>query len=397
MRYILIYILSFLTLNVGFAQKQHQKNGENFLVGMYALQSPVGTKGFQDGSVSDIEPEVLSAYRGEYPIEYEGVNCAIAYRHWNRIDYPNWNYSGFVKNYIKSMYELTRNESGEAGLQVLTPSLYSSFFLDPVSQMPTNDAGMDRELDYGLFLDFIQQVLKHEVNIVLEAVDNDSSKAIEILQNSVTRPLGGWYLDDEPLVRNHDIEIIQSMAKAIRLAEADYYSNEPLFDSMRFRNMNSLYHPRYIAFDSDDLHAYPGSSRPDDGKFYNFNGDSIKFSNGHIYSVFGEDVYEVLMPDFYHRDIEFWDVIFTDIEIDYFYANQQKPKIMPIISGQVTERDDIDTQAEFYNQLLSKLLKKNISGIWIYAWRGSNPKTMDVVETWTHPKVQLSRIVQSIK
>jgi hypothetical protein len=371
-------------------------NGK-FILGMYALQPPVGSEGHHTGSVTGIKTEILSAYNSGDPSGAKGVNCAIAYRHWNRVDYPNQDFIGYVKNYIASMYKLTGSKSGEAGIQVLTPALYSSFFADPAEKMPMNDTGIDRNLDSLLFLNFVYQILEHEINIVLAAVDNDTSRTTEILLNKDSRPLAGWYLDDEPMTRNHDIEVIQSMGRLIREAETEFYENNTIFNSYKSDLPGNLSLRRYIAFDSDDLHHYPKASRLEDGKNYNLNGRTIKFIDGHIYSVFGEGVYDVLMPDFYHRNVNFWDVIFNEINLDYSGLNYKKPDIMPIIRGQVTEWDDIDTQADFYEELFAKLLSKNIQGIWIYAWRDPNPKTMDVVETWTHPKVQLSKIVQSIK
>jgi len=85
---ILSLLLLFLMCNLSIAQEMNN----DFRIGMYNLQSPVGTKVFQTGHLEEIIEQVNSAIMG-------GVNSAIPYRSWDKINYPNWDFFGFVKNY----------------------------------------------------------------------------------------------------------------------------------------------------------------------------------------------------------------------------------------------------------------------------------------------------------
>lgn len=374
------------------------QNLENsFIKGIYSLQPVPGTKGHANGDVSEISDEILSAYIGRDSGRTIGINSVIPYRHWDRVNYPNWNYLGYVITYLKGIYNLTVDSSGTAGMQVLTPPLYSSFFKELSAGVLENDKGIDRILDTALVGNFIFELLNFEKELVLNKVGNDSSRALYILLNKFNRPLGGWYLDDEPFVRNHDVEILESLAGVIRKTEKDFFINESIFRNTSSEQLEKYFQNRFIVFDGDDLHDYKVSGRKEDGDNYNYNGETYWLSPFNRYTVLGEDTFDVLMVDFYHKDIDFWSKIINDIEFEYSNHHWKRPALIPVIYGLMQEGSIMSEYKYYSSNLIQSLLKHDIQGIYIYAWRATDRGKVVTKDLWSEPEVELRKIVESIK
>jgi hypothetical protein len=380
-RTFIIFIILFIQ-----SLAQERVENEQLQIGIFSLQSPPGTEGYQNGSLIDVKKDI-EMVKGF-------VNAAIPYRHWNRADYPNWNYTGFVTTYIKDLFKLTYSDSTSELIQAFTPPLYSSFINPPVKSVPENDGKIDRNLDIGLFNNFVSTILKKEIDLVFESVDGDTSKFIEIMFNKKKRPLGGWYLDDEPLIRNHDIEVIESMAKIIRLIEIKTYYENSLFRYYGHDSLDNYLQNRYLAFDADDLHDYHLSKRKRDADFYYFNGISRKLEKENIYTVFSEDTYDILMLDFYHNDNFFWNNIILEAKNEFISHNREIPLIMPIVKGFKGPYDDNILD---YRSLFSLLMKLDIAGLWFYSWIDSLEETIDLKENWNNEENNLKRSIIDLK
>lgn len=359
---------------------------DDFQIGIYALQPKPGTRGHQKGTLNEIKDDIEKV-KGL-------INAVIPYRNWNRADYPSWNYSGYVENFIKEMFSRTYSPYKNDLIQAFTPPLYSSFINPPVTTVPENDRQVDRSLDIGLFNNFIETLLREEINFVFDFVKGDTSKFLEIMLDRKKRPLGGWYLDDEPLIRNHDIEVIESMSKIIRLIEMKIYFENPILRNSGFNSFVDYKQDRYLAFDSDDLHNYHLSGRKEDAKFYYYNGSPKRLKKDKIYSVFKEGTYEVLMLDFYHDDIFFWNNILLEAKYEFHSQNRPIPQIMPIIKG---FKRDVDSEMIDYRALINLLSKYEISGLWIYSWIDSFDKTIDLKENWNKRDNNLRESILDLK
>lgn len=373
-----------LIANLVFAQETES----NFQLGIYGLQSPVGTKDFQTGKLSEIKSEVkdLSCV----------FNSAIAYRSWDRNKYPTWDFTGFVTNYMSDMFTMTNEDSCDGIIQVLTPPLYP-IFSDPQDlSLSNNDVGNNRSLEIKLFKEFITSLLQKEFDLVKEACTN-KIEIMEMITDKYKRPLGGFYLDDEPLVRNHDISVIEEMGKEIRRIEKKFMESNTVLSQMPRNKKNDYYHLRYIAFDCADLHAHVKAARKEDGKFYNRDGKSVSFSNGRIYSVFAPNTYDVLMPDFYKNDTRFWGEILSHIRYEYISNNLEIPILTPVISTEYREQD-MKVFPENYYEVLTKYLKsQNIAGLWIYIWETTSPSFTDTKSLWENPRMNLKSTVKKLK
>ena len=375
---IILIVLCFTTMEA-------QDKSDYFQIGLYGLQSPVGTKGFQTGKLNEIKNEVNETS--------SNINASIAYRSWNRKKYPNWDFNEFVSNYMKDMYLLTKDVNGNSGIQVLTPNLYSVFADPVVSETIENDNGNDRYLSREVFKKFIFDILDEEFNIVKQEVKSDA-KTIEILTNKYKRPLLGWYLDDEPLIRNHDISVIIEMAWYIRGLEKEFYNMHKVLS--KFPNsLDSYYHFRYMAFDGDDLHKYKRSGRPEDAVFYNLNGKSISFAKNQIYTVFPDDVVDVLLIDFYKPDPLFWNKIINDVEIEYLLTQRVKPKIMPVIYTNFKRKSKLYNN-KFYSNTFTQFKALDMDGVWIYKWKGSDSK-VGAKDIWNSEDIKLKEIIRLLE
>jgi len=363
-----------------------QEKNNNFQIGIYALQSPPGTKGHQNGTLTEVKDDIRSV---------KGIiNAIIPYRHWDRVRYESWNYTGFFLNYIKDLFRLTYSQFTNTTIQSLTPSLYSSFIVPASKNAPDDDSGIDRNLDVLLFSQFLETVLREEINLVFNQVNGDTAKFLSIILNHRLRPLGGWYLDDEPFIRNHDIEVIESMSRIIRLVETKvFYQNKILRDS-GFYSLRKYRQLRYVAFDADDLHGYKISGRKSDAKFYNYNGKSIPLTEKKIYTIFKENTLDVIMPDFYHDDTDFWKTILRDIKSEFLLNNKRLPLIMPILKG---FKSSYDKKNIDYQKLIEQLEKEDIAGIWLYSWLDSFDKTIDIKQRWNNKSNNLKKSILNLR
>ena len=339
--------------------------------GMYGLQSPVGTKDHHTGGLASIKDDIRKISGIKTDGNFRSINAAIAYRSWDRKKYPDFNFFGYVTNYMSDMYEFTKGENGSTGIQILTPPLYN-VFTDPQVEDPENDIGNDREVDENLFEEFVLTILNAEVEIVQNSVE-DKKDIINILMDQDARPLGGWYLDDEPLVRNHDIQVIEKMAEEIRRIEKDFFSSNKLFMDLPYSEVANYYHNRFIAFDCDDLHGHQKAFRKSDGKVYNRDGKSMEFSDGKIYTVFSANTYDVLLPDFYKQDIRFWGKIISEIRYEFTKYNRSQPLLMPVISMQIRKEDLANYTLDYYKELFDFLHASKVNGILTYVWNPGNP------------------------
>jgi len=377
-----IIIIFFLSIHV-FAQESNNTNFEHFQIGIYALQSPPGTKGHQNGSLKDIVADVK---------EVNGtINASIPYRHWDRVNYPDWDFHNYFLTYMEEMYSTTLNNEDMSCIQVFSPALYSSFLTPPIKQMPENDRWADRNLDFELFQEFIRTILKKELELIINAVGSDKEKLEKILFNNKLRPLGGWYLDDEPLVRNHDIEVIETISEVIRLLEKEFFLEQIVPLGFNENKLNSFLHYRYIAFDGDDLHKYPKSSRQYDGRFYNRDGKTIYFQNNQIYSVFKPNTFDVLLLDFYHNDISFWEKMFNDIKNEYELLNREMPIVMPVINTQIENESKLNLKLEEVENLINLFSNYNFPGIWMYIWEDNDNNNLDTRFIWKKNNFELKK------
>ena len=386
-----LFVLSTILI---WAQVSESERRAKFQIGMYGLQPSPGTKGHQNGSVAEMKDELSLAQRPSSENNI-GVNAAIAYRHWDRVDHPNWSLTNYVTNYLEEMYFATINEDKSAGIQVLTPPLYSSFLQTPLKTAPEDDKGNDRVLDVDLFKTFVESVLQKELEIVLKATEGNIELVKEIMSAPHKRPLGGWYLDDEPLVRNHDIEVLNTMSSLLKIIEENFYAkNSSLYLNNRGREAYS--HPTHVAFDADDLHRHPNSGRPNDGTFYNLNGKNISIDKGKIYTIFNPGTVDVIMPDYYGEDDNFWNVILNDIDEEFANYKAEKPKVMPVVKSFIKKRNALPTSEE-YEQLIQSLLEFNIAGVWFYSWRDSFGDRISASELWKKEKADLGRALKVIE
>jgi hypothetical protein len=371
------------------AQNSSITDQNYFQLGIYALQSPPGTKGHQNGSLKDIEADVK---------EVNGIiNASIPYRHWDRVNYPDWDFNNYFLTYLSEMYTLTFNSQDYTCIQAFTPPLYSSFLDPPLAKMPEDDRWNNRNLDFDLFRSFIKKILDKEFELVSEAVNGNKNKIIEILFNQHLRPLGGWYLDDEPLVRNHDIEVVETMSQIVRLLEKEFFIEKIIPLGETESSLKYYLHPRYIAFDGDDLHKHPRSSRRFDGRFYNLDGRTIYFKNKNIYTVFNEDVYDVLLLDFYHNDIAYWQKMLDEVKQDFRSVNRDLPAIMPVINVQVRPESTIENKLVEVDNLVELFSGMNFPGLWLYIWDDFNNETADANILWKQQQGRFKQQLNSIK
>lgn len=379
MKFIIMLIL--ILSNYLFAQTL-DKNA-SLQIGIYALQSSPGTKGHQNGSIKEIEAEVREV-RGT-------INASIPYRHWDRVDYSDWDFHNYFLTYLEEMYSTTFNNEDMSCIQVFTPALYSSFLTPPIKQMPANDRWEDRNLDFELFQQFIRNILKKELELIKKAVGSDKEKLEKILFNNKLRPLGGWYLDDEPFVRNHDIEVIETISEVIRLLEKEFFLEQIVPLGFNENMVNSYLQHRYVAFDGDDLHKYPKSSRQFDGRFYNRDGNTIYFQNNQIYSVFKPNTFDVLLLDFYHNDISFWEKMFNDIKNEYGLINTKAPTLMPVINTQIESEEKLSLKLEEIENLINLFSNYNLPGIWMYIWEDNDNNNLDTRLIWNKNDSELKK------
>lgn len=379
----LIVIILTFSFNLAVAQS----SSSQFLIGFYGLQSPVGTQGFNTGHLDEIVDELNSAQKG-------GINVSIPYRSWNRIKYPHWDFFGFVKNYMSDMYKFTKMKPGKTGIQTLTPPLYAIFLLPPISNTPEDDRGNDRKLDKRLFRKFVKEILNKEISLVIENTTNDSV-ALSILLNQRFRPLGGWYLDDEPLVRNHDIEVLEDMANIIKSVEEDYFYSHEIFRDVSDEYMTDYLHPIFIAFDGDDLHNYKNSGRPKDAKTYNYNGVQYSFPKDKKYTIFSRGTLDVILVDFYHQDIKFWGKIINDIHTEIEFSRRSL-KVIPVVKVNHKKTNHSKYSVKYFNNLFSFLANQKIDGIWMYQWNTNKNDTYAGKDIWLDQNVNLSDLIKNI-
>jgi len=377
--YKVLIFLIFVGLQITEAQ-------ENFQIGMYGLQSPVGTKGYKNGGLDEIKADIN--------LVKNNINSAVAMRSWNRKKYPTWNFSGYFTNYMKEMYSQTMDEDGNSGIQVLTPNLYW-IFADPVIDGTSEDEkGYNRHLSREVFRKFVFSLLEEEFKMVKKEVKSNS-KTIEILANNTKRPFLGWYLDDEPLIRNHDISVIIEMAWFIRDLEKEFFESHEILSKYP-NKLNEYFSPRYIAFDGDDLHKHRKSGRSEDALFYNLNGKEIKFSKNQIYTVFPEDIVDVLLIDFYQADPLFWNKIINDVELEYLHTQRVKPKIMAVIYANFKKKYDSYYNNKFYTDTFNQVMNLKIDGVWIYTWHSSK-ENIGAKDIWNSREIKLNKFIESIE
>jgi hypothetical protein len=366
------FLFLLLILKIQFAQSSNNLTNTNFQIGIYGLQSSPGTYGFQTGSLNEIKDDI-DLVKGT-------INAAIPYRHWDRVNYPNWDYNKYFQTYLQDMYSFTFNNENLECIQSYTPPLYSSFLKPPIESLPDDDRWNDRNLDFGLFQNFIKSVLEKELRLVINVSKNNKNLLEKILTTPNLHPLGGWYLDDEPLVRNHDIEVIETMSNLIRLIEKEFFYEKIVPLGIKEELLNNYLHPRYIAFDGDDLHKYFNSGRKFDGKFYNRDGNTIYFEKNQIYTVFKENTFDVLLLDFYHDDNKFWKKMFNDIADEYNSIGIKTPSIMPVFNIEVAKTSNISDNLIKMTSLLDLFKIFNVSGVWMYIWENVNSNNFSSVK-----------------
>lgn len=366
-------------------------------IGMYSIQDMQG-KGHQTGSVWGIEKQIIQLIDPAQNSNFR-ISQTLPYRFWDRVRWPDWDFTGYVCEYMQSMYEITRDTSLSAGIQVLTPALYINFVSPPLqlgSHNIDDDARANRSLALKIFDEFINRVLLKEYGIVKKAAGGDTTaeqqaKICALFQDPRKRPLGGWYLDDEPLIRNHDLQVIISMSRRIRKLEYEFSKQNKCLS----QNGIVLTHDRYIAFDGDDLHGYPKSGRKKDATFYNMNGKSIPLANK-TYTLFPENTVDVVMVDFYHNDIDFWLKIIKEVRAEYARYNRTQPKLFPIVKGFMHRNERVTSSIQF-NRLFSRLLGSDIDGLWIFAWqidKSAYKVDADASDLWQHPQAEMQRALE---
>jgi len=385
MNYKILIFFMFVNILLG----QNLTDSNQIQIGIYALQSPPGTNGHQTGSLKDIEADVKSVMGT--------INASIPYRHWDRVNYPNWDFNKYFLTYLEDMYSLTFNPDDLSCVQSFTPPMYSSFLDPPLASMPDDDRWYNRNLDFDLFQYFIKNILEKELSLIKNSSSGDKDKFLKIITDQELRPLGGWYLDDEPLIRNHDIEVIETMSEVIRLIEKDFFHEKIVPLGISENLLEKYLHPRYIAFDGDDLHKYPKSGRSFDGKFYNKDGNTFYFTKNKIYSVFQENTFDVLLLDFYHNNIPFWEKMFNDIESEFTTARQKIPIVMPVINAQVALGSTIDAKQKEIDELVQLFTKLKMPGMWLYIWDDFDSKNLDTKVIWNDKQQKLKTELKSLK
>ncbi len=397
MRIYIVFLSYYLLFpSFGLAQELVKLDNKKFIKGLYGLQAPVGTKGYRTGRVDEVKKDLLSLVKNENPgSENNSINSLIAYRSWDRKNFPNWDFSGFFLNYMEDIYELTKNENHRATVQVLTPTLYQPFIIPAVSTKPRNDEGIDRSLDKVLFKQYVFDVLQKEYDIVKKFSTNDSM-LIDILLSPSSRPLLGWYLDDEPIVANHDIQVIEEMARIIFETEYEFIRNKIEFNSIRDKILFNYHHIKTGAFDCDDLHQHPKSRQSKDGLTYNRDGRTYKL-DGQRYTIFKNGTYDVLMPDFYQLDTKYWGKILNDIRYEFASSNIKQPGIMPVIRGFINKKYVHALSNDFYTVLTNFLLNQKVDGIWIYTWQENNKENITVKDLLKEQTVGLKSILRNLE
>lgn len=388
MKYFYLFLFVFLIQEIQYAQNSSSIN-HDIQIGIYGLQSPPGSNGFQTGSLKDVESDIKSVV-GTF-------NASIPYRHWDRVNYPKWDFNSYVLTYLENMYSLSFNPDDFSCIQSFTPPLYSSFLDPPIARMPDDDKNYNRSLNFDLFQNFVKKVLEKELILINNVANGDKDKFVKIITNPKLRPLGGWYLDDEPLVRNHDIEVVETMSELIRLIEKEFFYERIVPLGVDSILMEKYLHPRYIAFDGDDLHKYSKSGRSFDGKFYNRNGNSIYFKSNQIYTVFKENTFDVLLLDFYHNDIPFWEKMLNEIPSEFKSVKQKMPKVMLVASAQVESASKINEKIEELNRTIQLISEYKLQGIWMYIWDDNDSKNLDAKIIWNDSQQKLKIDLKSME
>ncbi|WP_040516715.1 hypothetical protein, partial [Gracilimonas tropica] len=390
-KYLLIFGLIYPSLLLS-QPIQHQKDGEKFRVGLYALQDG------NNSSISGIINQVMDAHEGVTSNQYEAANIVIPYRTWIRGTYPNFDLNEWFGDYMEEIYEETQHD-GLAFLQTISVPLYTQFVDPPFDTSATsiaqigNDKGTNRTLNTALFDNFINEILQREFDIVHTAVNGDENLIRSILGNKDDRPLGGWYLDDEPLVRNHDTQVINQMGSRIRTLENNFRNNNAVLSQL---NTNQYQQKRYIAFDANDLHDHYSSTRKLDGDIYNENGTTNSISSSNKYSIFGSNV-DVLMPDFYNHNHQFWHIIIQQIRREYELNSLPIPEIIPIIQGFKNDYSSWFSEVE-YTRLRDELIKDDVDGIFLYVWPNKeNNNYFGTRGLWDDGFSNIGRVLEGIE
>lgn len=381
----IIYIIILLSILLIFffykMQKSNIKSNKHWEIGIYGLQEFPPLSGHQTGNLNNIKSDIdmINGY----------INTTIPMRSWNRDKYPNWDFFNYYLNYIQDIYNFTKTNTAECGIQTLTPALYPIFSDPPIDNIE-NDSNNNRILNKNLLKNFIISSLNKEVELILKSCNNDEKLLFNILSDSKSRIIKGWYLDDEPLIRNHDISVINDMGKYIRELEIQYYSNHNILSKF---NINELFKNRYVAFDCDDLHDYPASGRKLDAQFYNLNGRNIKFPSNIKYTIFDDNCIDVLLLDFYGTNVLFWKKILKDIINEYKLQNKKLPQMECIIYSDIWPENNLSYQEKYYIDTIELLKQYDINGIWFYLWYRNIDEVRTLKSMWNNPKYNIKKLI----
>lgn len=288
----------------------------------------------------------------------------------------NW-FCNFTSNYIDSVYK-----GSEFRAQATTPNLNGCFF----TTLLDNSADLeDRRyhndiLNVAEFNNYIDTILVREYRLVQNRPGLTVAQKTAILENKDERPLGGWYLADEPITRNHDMEVIISMATNIRVRESIFAADHGL-------NITNYQADRFIIFNSTNLgiHSFFTSfASADSIKRFCYNWDGVWkdykdtdtpnsiYSNKFGLSQF-QPFYEIAYVDHYSFNVNYWDTIIKQVRKDFKSSGRTVPQIIPIfaIHESSTVLDDVFCLK--LKQTINRIqYYQDVQGFGFYAYDGGS-------------------------
>lgn len=360
---------------------EHSKDGEKFITGVFGFSRGNNGIGLNDDWIKE-------AFCGSDDSDNQGLNMAMAYRSWDRVVYPDFEYTEYVTAYMDSIYTSTQNSDCTAGMQILTPTINVSFTDSQINfpVHPDSLSGVDGILSDSTFTKFAAELLQKEFDLV-DACASASDRHTEmedilaetkdILTDRSKRPLGGWYLADEPITQNQDIGVINQIGKRIKAIEDSLYSRLFLESKgLNFDEYSSYHQSRFVAFHSQPLHGHVISRLRENenigsiekAKKYYKDGNNYDITKTARYSIFDEDVVDVIMPDYYNKGLNFWDVILDDIQYEYELNGKPLPEIMPVLQGFGRDGGYRSLNTDEYERIVNHLIRRDVDGIFFWAW-----------------------------